>query len=933
LMEESPDGIGCVFEYDAELFAEATIARLAERLIALCGALAQSAELPVSALPVITEAEDRLVRTWISGPVFDYDRTRHVPTLIAEQAGQRPAALAVLTEAGTLSYQALENQASRLALALLRLGVETSEPVGLCLERSPMMIVGLLGIMKAGAAYVPLDPAYPSNRLDFMLADCGAKWVVTQQAVSYRLPDTGVQRLLIDEVLAQADEAASVPAAGGDPIAYVIYTSGSTGQPKGVPIRQSNLLHSTAARFGYYPDPPGRFLLLSSFAFDSSVAGIFWTLSQGGTLVLPAPGIEREIAKLRRLIAEQAVTHLLAIPSMYALLLDEGGDADLRSLRQVIVAGEACPDSLLARHRERLPWACFTNEYGPTEASVWCTAQTIAPEDPVCDVTIGRSIPNTEVLILDAARQLVLPGCEGELHVGGDGLASGYLNRDKLTAERFVAHPFKPGAKLYRTGDLARWLPDGQIAFLGRIDQQVKIAGLRIELEEIEALLSQHPAIAEASVAVVEDGGLKRLVAYVVARDNAASDGRAWLAWLRERLPQGMIPSLCLTLSALPHLPNGKVNRAKLPKPGEDQRQTAKIPPRDPLEFQLAQIWASLLDVTDIGVDEDFFELGGHSLLAIKLMARVQQQCGVEIPLAALFQAPTVERLAQIIRDGADTDGVLVLLRNVTGDEPPLFLIHPAGGNAMGYLALTKQLPSDRTVYGIQSLGLNGRQLPLDTVEAMAEHYADTIHAVQTQGPYFLAGHSMGGPLAFELARKLEAMGEQVALLAVIDAPAPNPGVVVDGLAKQDEASDLAHIVMQIGEHYGLALDVTREELAGLDEARRYELILNRLAQHQIIPPGDAGRDRLCGLLKVYQANMRAILGYAPSGPCAADIRLLLSESLQAQANENPGLGWLALTSGQVHTNAVPGDHFSLLREPHVQTVAALIAKLINESA
>ena len=749
LAEESPDGIAGVFEYDAELFAEATIARLAERLIALCGALAHSAELPLSALTVITEAEHRLVRAWSLGPVFEYDRTRHVPMLIAEQAAQRPEAPAVATESETLGYQALEQQATRLALALRRMGVAHSEPVGLCVERSPMLAVGLLGIMKAGAAYVPLDPAYPASRLEFMLADCGAKWVVTQSAVSERLPDSGIQRLLLDEVLSQTGEAPSLPAIVGNPLAYVIYTSGSTGQPKGVPIRQSNLLHSTAARFGYYPEPPGRFLLLSSFAFDSSVAGIFWTLSQGGTLVLPAPGVERDITKLRKLIAEQAVTHLLTIPSLYALLLDEGGDADLQSLRQVIVAGEACPDSLLARHRERLPRATFTNEYGPTEASVWCTAQTVAPADPVCAVTIGRPIPNTEVLILDAAGQLAPLGCEGELHVGGDGLAEGYLNRDGLTAERFVAHPFKPEAKLYRTGDLARWLPDGQLAFLGRIDQQVKIAGLRIELEEVEALLGQHPAIAEAAVAVVEEGGSKRLVAYAVARDDAAADGRDWLAWLRERLPQGMTPSRCKVLTALPRLPNGKVDRAKLPAPGADRPQAAKIPPRDPLEFQLAQLWASVLGVAEVGVDEDFFELGGHSLLAIKLMARVQQQCGVELPLAALFQAPTVERLAQIIRDGADPEGVLVPLRNVTGDEPPLFLIHPAGGNVMGYLALTRQLPGNRAVYGIQSHGLDGRQTPLDTVEAMAASYADAIRAVKPQGPYFLGGHSMGGPLAF----------------------------------------------------------------------------------------------------------------------------------------------------------------------------------------
>jgi len=928
LMEESKDGIVGIFEYDTELFAESTVARLAERLQVLCGAITQTAQQPVSALPLLNEAEHRLLQAWSQGPVFDYGRTRYLPVLIAEQALQRPDAPAVTTETQTLTYQDLERQATLLASALRRLGVANSEPVGLCLERSPLMIVGLLGIMKAGAAYVPLDPAYPPHRLEFMLADCGAKHVVTQSAIIDRLADSTPQHLLIDEVLAQADELAELPTISGDPLAYIIYTSGSTGQPKGVPIRQSNLLHSTAARFGYYPEHPGRFLLLSSIAFDSSVAGIFWTLSQGGCLVLPAPAEERNVTKLRRLIAGQAVTHLLAVPSLYGLLLDEGGEADLSNLKQVVVAGEACPDSLLARHRELLPDAYFTNEYGPTEASVWCTAQTVAPNEPLSTVTIGKPIPNTEVLILDRPGQLAPLGCEGELHVGGGGLTTGYWNQETLTAKRFVAHPSGAERKLYRTGDLARWLPNGQLAFLGRIDQQVKIAGLRIELEEIETLLGQHPGIAEAAAAVVEEGSLKRLIAYVVGHDEAKSDTQAWLAWLRERLPHGMTPSLCVVLPALPRLPNGKIDRAKLQTLSADQHQAAKIPPRDPLEFQLAQLWAAVLGVAEVGVDEDFFELGGHSLLAIKLMARLQQQCGVEIPLATLFQAPTVERLAQIIRTGTDSDGVLARLRSGAGDLPPLFLIHPAGGNVMGYLTLTKHLPGDNAVYGIQSLGLDGRQAPLATVEAMAERYAEAIRTVQPQGPYFLAGHSMGGPLAFELALTLETLGENIALLAIIDAPAPVPVAMPVG---QDEAMDLAHLVVQIGAHYGLELAVTREDLAGLDEAGRYEFILSRLAQHQLVPPGSDSK-RLRGLLKVYQANMQAILGYAPSGPCRADIHLLLSESLQPQAANHPGLGWSALTLGQVHSDTVPGDHFSLLHSPHVQAVAALIAELINAS-
>ena len=511
---ESQAGLELAFEYSTDLFERATIRRMLEHLRVLLEGIAADPDRRVSQLPLLPEWERKQV-------LLEWNATRSVEPADAcihrwfeVQASRTPDAAAVFWDGGELSYRDLNARANTLAHHLRSLGVGPEVCVGLCVERSPDMLVGILGILKAGGAYVPLDPEYPEARLRFALQDTGAPVVLTQRWLVERLPQTGARIVCLD-----ADEWTTGTAVGPcrsapDDLAYVIYTSGSTGLPRGVLVSHRNLAHSTRARLACYPKAPERFLLLPSLAFDSSVAGIFWTLCTGGTLVLPRQRAEQDVHELAELISHRQVTHTLCLPALYELILEHAVPTQLASLDTVIVAGEACPPSLPRRHRERLPGTLLFNEYGPPEATVWSTAYQVPPDFDAPRVPIGRPIADSRSYVLDAHRQPLPVGVAGELYIGGAGVARGYLGRPDATAERFIPDPFggEPGARLYRTGDLVRWLRDGNLEFLGRTDQQLKIRGHRIEPGEIEAALRQHPGVRESVVVARSDALLAALM-------------------------------------------------------------------------------------------------------------------------------------------------------------------------------------------------------------------------------------------------------------------------------------------------------------------------------------------------------------------------------------------------------------------------------------
>ncbi len=620
----------------------------------LVEALRHDPDKAVAEIAMLSAAEKRQLLSDWNATARVYPASSCLQTLFEAQAERTPNALAVRFENISLTYAELNAKSNQLAHYLIERGVDPEVLVGICIERSLEMVIGLLGILKAGGAYVPLDPHYPKERLRYMLDDADVSLLLTRSGLA-ELTDFDRQRSLYLD--ADGLQMTSYPAHNPSvrnrlqDLAYIIYTSGSTGRPKGVAVTHGNALHSTHARFDYYADPVTAYLLLSSFAFDSSVAGIFWTLAQGGCLCLPSEAMGKDPEALAELIERHRISHLLALPSLYGLLLEQATER-LNSLKAAIVAGEACGNEVVKRHFAILPTVKLYNEYGPTEGTVWSSVYQAGLDDLDRPLAIGRPVANVRLYILDKSLNPLPVGVAGELYIGGDGIVRGYLNRPELTAERFIPDPFQTdGGRLYKTGDLARYRSDGALEFLGRIDHQVKIRGFRIELGEIEAELLKQPAVKEAVVVAREDQpGDKRLVAYVVEAQAVGLQVGELKDKLKLALPDYMLPGAFVVLEQMPLSANGKLDRKRLPAPDIGERFCKQyIAPRTETETILAEIWQQVLGMERIGVEDDFFELGGHSLLATQLVSRVAKRFAVELPLRSFFETANIATLAEKI--------------------------------------------------------------------------------------------------------------------------------------------------------------------------------------------------------------------------------------------------------------------------------------------
>jgi amino acid adenylation domain-containing protein len=689
---EDADSLAGAVIYSTDLFEEATVERLHTHFVRVLEGVAADPDARISELPLLTEDERRRILVGWNDTRSEYPRRTCLHQLFEAQAARTPDATALIFDRERVTYAELNRRADRLARRLRAEGVGPEVLVGVLMERSPEMLAGLLAVLKAGGAYVPLDPQYPRERLAFMLADTAAPVLLTQRHLSAALPSGRARVLFPDDasdVEAAPDvEAAQSPATSVAPgnLAYVIYTSGSTGKPKGVAIEHRNavaFLHWAAGRFDA-AELSGT-LASTSVCFDLSIFELFAPLSCGGSIVLA----ENALA-LPSLPAAREVKLVNTVPSAMAELVRSGGLPD--SVRVVNLAGEPLKSSLAEEVYRSARVRRVFNLYGPSEDTTYSTYSPVergAGREP----SIGRPVSNTEVYLLDARLQPVPVGVAGELHLGGAGLARGYMNRPGATAERFIPHPFtsEPGARLYRTGDLARWLPTGELEFLGRADQQVKIRGFRIEPGEVETALLRHEGVSAAAVIPRDDGpGGKRLVAYVVHHPGAALEPAALRAFLRVKLPEHMIPASFVRLDELPLTANGKTDRralGALPPPEAPTRQESFVPPRDELERQLARVWEEVLRVQPVGVRDDFFDLGGHSLLATRVVGHVRERCGVELPLRAMFESPTVEGLALHVRtagrardDVSRLSSMLDRLEQLSEEEALALLESASGG-------------------------------------------------------------------------------------------------------------------------------------------------------------------------------------------------------------------------------------------------------------
>ncbi len=656
LMEETESGIRGTLEYNTDLFDAATIARMAEHLQTLLTGIVANPDQQIAQLPLLTADEQHQLLTW-NHTQAEYTLNKCIHELFEEQVEKTPDALAVVFADKKLTYQELNIKANQLAHHLQKLGVAPDILVGICVERSLEMVVGLLGILKAGGAYVPLDPAYPSERLAFMLSDAGISLLLTQKHLQDVLPQTSAQTVCLDQdrdTIAQHSNDTPNSTVQPQNLAYVIYTSGSTGQPKGVMIPHHAIYNHMVWMQTEFPiTPSDRVLQKTPFSFDASVWEFYAPLLAGGQLILAKPSGHQDSAYLLELIAQQQVSIVQFVPSQLRSLLAEQKLHTCHSLRRVFCGGEALAVDLQESFFSILPNVELCNLYGPTEATIDTTYWRCQPLDEQRVVPIGKAIANAQIYLLDSHLQLVPVGVPGEIYIGGDGLARGYLNQSELTAQKFIVNPFEKaeGSLLYKTGDLARYLPDGNIEFLGRIDNQVKLRGFRIELAEIEAQLSQHPGVRQNVVVVREDfPSQQRLVAYIVSHQQHFPTVTELRGFLKQTLPDYMVPSVFIQLDALPLLPNGKVDHKSLPIPDTNRPELTGdfVAPRDFIEEKLVQIWGEVLRVENIGIYDNFFELGGDSILSLQAIAKANQ-AGLQLTPKQIFEYQTIAELAGIV--------------------------------------------------------------------------------------------------------------------------------------------------------------------------------------------------------------------------------------------------------------------------------------------
>ncbi|MEH2138510.1 non-ribosomal peptide synthetase [Nostoc sp.] len=938
--------------YSTDLFDRSTITRMLRHYQILLEGIIVNPKQRLSDLPLLTKGErQQLLIDW-NNTRKKYSDNKCFHQLFEAQVDKNPDAVALGFGNQQLSYKELNIRSNQLAHHLKKIGITIESLVGICIERSPEMIIGLLAILKAGGAYLPLDPSYPQERLNLMLEDAQVSVLLTQRKLLQHFTEFSKPIIInIDK-----DWATITQHSRGNPkscvtlenLAYVIYTSGSTGQPKGVLIKHRGLSNLAAQIEVFNLQPSNRILQFASLSFDASIFEIVMALQIGATLYLADKECLLPGKALLQLLREKAITHVTLPPAVLAVLPTES----LPALQTIISAGESCSEDIVKRW-----WSSsrkFFNAYGPTEATVWSTVTEIksVSEKP----PIGCPIANTEIYILDKHLQPVPIGILGELYIGGNGLARGYLNCPELTAEKFIPNLFndKKGSRLYKTGDLAKYRPDGNIEFLGRIDNQVKISGFRIELFEIETVIIQHKNIQEAIV--IFQGNLsenKYLVAYIVSKSPQEQTIIELREFLKEKLPEYMTPKAFVILDSLPLTANGKVDRSALKAVDIRSRSIDKtfIPPQTSTESTLVKIWAEVLNTENIGIHDNFFDLGGNSLLAVRLLDQINKQFERDLPLSNLFLNQTIESLAIALSSKTDYLACSPLVQiQPNGSNPPFFCVHPIFGVVFPYYELAHQLGNNQPFYGLQPIGLDG-ETPLNRIEDMASHYIEALRSVQPKGPYFIGGWSFGGWVAFEMAQQLQNSGEEVALVAVLDTIAP----IKSNLPSLSNTFKFI-LTTVIPYMWPFFLDYLRLITAsnknrdnsltsGLTNFKKLMRSLKTNLFSQFIQKEDVTADliseeaklrlvsesAIVPMLRVFYANSQAVLNYVPQ-VYSKRINLFRTKVQLNIAEGEPSMGWDQLAVGGTEIHHIPGNHLTMLRKPHIQVLAAELRACIEEA-
>jgi len=825
-----------------------------------------------------------------------------------------PHALAVTAGEQELSYAELNRRANRIAHQLRQNGVSTEVPVGIYVTRSLSLPISILAVLKAGGVCVPLDPTYPSERLAFMLDDTSAPVLICDSVLPTALCKRKSHILMLgeyDPAASEGDIEAPDVEVNGDNLAFILYTSGSTGKPKGVLLTHSGLAnYNLAAARMYAVSSADRVLQFSSPSFDIFLEEMFTAWFGGGTLVLRSPEMSYSTAAFLQGIRQNGIT-VVDLPTAFwhewVSQMENLQDPLPSSVRLVIVGGEKASNAAFAK------WSQFAavrgvrwiNTYGPTEISIAATAfEPKSHSFTSSALPIGHPLPNVRTYILDEKVKPVGVGVVGELYVGGAGVARGYLNRPELSRQRFISDPFchAPGARLYRTGDLARFLPDGNIEFAGRNDNQVKVRGFRVEPGEIEELLLTNPHVGQAAVTVKKRGAENQLVAYVTPAHSAPLDKAALLKYLEDRLPSYMVPSSLVTLESLPKTANGKLDRANLPEPRMDSLGEHSAP-EDEIEAKLLSLWEELLGIQGIGTDQDFFDIGGHSLLAVRMLYGVERTFGKRLPTSMLFESATIQKLASWLRtEGWTPSWSSIVPVRTSGYKRPFFCVHGVGGNVIGFRGLANYFDPERPFYALQPQGLDGKQNCLGTVEEMAGHFISEVRRLQPKGPYYLGGFSFGGVVAYEMARQLSSMGDTVGLLALLDTYATN---LEGGMIS----------------FFRALLSPRRKELARtviVAVRRTFTRKLNRvrLPEH---------------IRRVHQACDAAANRYALR-PYSGKVTLFRAVETSLRSSDDSYDAWSTFAAGGMEVHEIVGNHEGILKEPQVSSLAAQLAAVLDSA-
>lgn len=917
-------------EYSSDLFEHESAERMSAHYMALMGRAIESPDTPLALLDMLGGDERQaLLHDW-TPPATPYPNL-HPHQLVERQVAASPDALAVIGENGSLTYAELNARANRLAARLRKAGVGPGELAAICMERSPDLVVALLAVLKTGGAYVPLDPAFPVDRLQYMVENSRAKVCISQSGAVDRLGPVEAEIILLeadDPALTEGEEPDLPPTGSLDDLAYVIYTSGSTGRPKGVQVVRRGLVNFLDSMRREPGIGSGDVLhSLTTICFDIAALELFLPLTCGAKVVIKSQALALDPELLLASMKETGTTILQATPVTWRMLLDQGWRGDPRV--KVLCGGEAMSlelaDQLIATGCE--VW----NLYGPTETTIWSSVRRVEVQDDA--INLGYPIANTTFRICSPDLAMQPFGVPGELLIGGDGLARGYLALDEMTGEKFIADPFEPGKRLYRTGDLAVRQASGDIRFLGRIDNQVKLRGFRIELGEIETHLEAHPAVKQCVVIARDDGrGEKRLVAYLLGNGEQTVDPDALRAFARERMPEYMIPSSYVVLEALPLTPNGKVDRKALPDPADRSRLTVIddgcVLPANETEAILAEMWTEILGIDQVSVTDSFQALGGTSLSAANLMVRIRKQLGHSFSPDVLLQAPTIRQLAEAINEHfTPVNTVFVPLREGPPGAPVMLLLAGGGGHVFSFMNYARALPFDVTVYGLKPFGMdNIDELPT-TFEAMAEKYVSKLEEICPDGPFIVSGYSIGARVAFEIARQLERLNKPVLGFISLDMPAPG---------FPPKPSLASKLVARINALRSMRWGDVVERARVIASKPAYAYVLRfkgemerAMYNWRIIP--DHGMDkvfpRMWAANRLYKPTYRLraplifVRGPLPDRPSYRDGPELVEQ------------GWNALSQGPVDVRFIVAEHLDLFLGNTTDKLAKIVGVALHETA